>query len=176
MTLAPSRPETAADVVAAKLRDPQVAASLATLLDHADLLALLVEALDGFVERSEVIGDSLISGLDELRTIADANGGNPLAGIDFEAIKTLTQTLANSDLLKPEAVEALGVIARGAARGSAQYAGAPVQIGGLLSLGRLLKDPDINRAISFTMTLAKAVGQELATQQPAPAAAPKHVQ
>ena len=164
------RPQT---VVAAKLQDPKVAASLATLLDHADLLAVIVEALDGFVARSEVIGDSLIASLGELRTIADSDA-NPLAGFDFDQIKSLTQTLAGSDLFKPEAVEALGLLARGMSQGSARFETTPVKVGGLFSLGKLLKDPDINRAISFTMTLAKSVGQELDAATPTPSSSPKH--
>jgi uncharacterized protein YjgD (DUF1641 family) len=53
------------------------------------------------------------------------------------------------------------VLARGVGRGNAEFAASPVAVGGIFSLGKLLKDPDINRALSFAATVAKAVGQEL---------------
>lgn len=165
MTMSPPRQAAGQELIAERLSDPKVAASLAILLDHADLLAVLVEGLDGFVARSEVIGDSLIASVGELRSTVLNNE----VGINVgQMIDSVSQVLA-SDLLKPESLEQLSVLARGMAKGGQQYESAPVAIGGLLSLGRLLKDPDIKRAISFGATLAKAVGQELG----APSTTPK---
>ncbi|GAA0615139.1 DUF1641 domain-containing protein [Sporichthya brevicatena] len=58
------------ETLKARLDDPQVAAALSNLLDHADLLAVLLVGLDGFVSRSEMIGDALAEGVDDFRQIA----------------------------------------------------------------------------------------------------------
>lgn len=81
-------PSSASSVVD-RLSEPQTAAALNTLLDHADLLAVTVVALDGFIGRSEVIGEALISGFDDLRDLADAKRAT---GLDVGAIAgSLTQ-------------------------------------------------------------------------------------
>ncbi|MFN8195217.1 MAG: DUF1641 domain-containing protein [Nocardioidaceae bacterium] len=166
-----------------RFSDPHVANSLATLLDHADLLALLVEALDSFVARSEVIGDNLVSSITELR---EASGGSGGSGVDVAALAQSATMLAaalpqaapgivrlvesgTADKLiattevSAEALDQVQLIARGLKRGSDDFVTRPVQVGGVLSAAKLLKDPDIARALSFFATVAKAVGQELAT-------------
>lgn len=167
MTLAPSREDAAQAQLDARLHDPAVVASLSSLLDHADLLAILVEALDGFVERSEVIGDSLASSFGELRGAMDGEA-MAKAGSDLGRLRDTATSLMSSDLLKPEALEAIGLLSRGVVRGNAAYTTTPVPVGGVLSIARLLKDPDIRRALSFVATLAKFVGQELDTPTSVP--------
>lgn len=166
MTLAPSTGSAARTHLVDRLGDPSVAASLEVLLDHADLLAILVEGLDGFVARSEVIGDSLVSGLDDLRGVTGDGGGLDGAAAELGRLKDAAASLMQSDLLKPEALEQLGVLSRGLARGGERYAATPVEITGVRSMARLLKDPDIKRALGYVATLAQAIGQEL--DQPSP--------
>jgi uncharacterized protein YjgD (DUF1641 family) len=60
------------ETLKARLDDPAVAAALSNLLDHADLLAVLLVGLDGLVSRSEVIGDALAEGVDDFRQLAAA--------------------------------------------------------------------------------------------------------
>ena len=62
-----SRTLTPEEQLAEQLKDPAVVGSLLTLLDHADLLAVLVTGLDQLISRSEVIGDSVLGGIAELR-------------------------------------------------------------------------------------------------------------
>lgn len=186
----PEQEQAALAALVSRMRDPQVANSLANLLDHADLLALLVEALDGFVARSEVIGDNLVGGLTELR---EAGGGRSevdlpglvqsgvsLASVVPKAVPGLVEAVESgaidkllaAGVVSAEALPQVELLARGLARGSRQYADAPMQVGGLMSLPKLLKDPDIARALSYFATVAKAVGQEIAQQPPSPAAEP----
>lgn len=183
MTLSPDR-EDAHAALNARLTDPRVANSLASLLDHADLIAVLVEGLDQFVARSEIIGDSLLAGITELRSTLENNPALKDSGVDLQAVTDAGVSLAAvlpqaapgmvravesgaidrllaSDLVSPEAVGQVEILARGFARGQEQFDHRPVEIGGPLSLLRLLKDPDVNRAISYFATVAKAVGQEL---------------
>lgn len=174
----PEQQQAALAGLVSRLQDPNVANSLASLLDHADLLALLVEALDGLVARSEVIGDNLVAGLTEIRSASKSDvdlpglvqSGVSLAAVAPKAIPGLVNALESgaidkllsAGVVSAEALPQVELLARGLARGSKDYAAQPVEVGGLLSLPKLLKDPDIARAISFFATVAKAVGQEIA--------------
>jgi hypothetical protein len=169
MTLSPSR-ERATDAVLDKLQEPQVAAALASLLDHADLVAVLLEGLDGLVSRSETVGESLFAGVDELRTTVNGNPSlsSALGAIDVPSLIARAKRLAASDVVSPQAVDSVATVARGLVDGSQQFKTSPVEVTGLLSLARLLKDPDIRRALSYGATVAKSIGQELQAAPTAP--------
>lgn len=181
------------------LADPQVVDSLTSLLGHADLLALLVEGLDGMVRRSEVLGDNLAGGLLDLQTTVNHNETLESTGADLGSLlesalllasvvptaapgmaraakSGVVEKLFDSDLVSPEAVDQISLFARGLVRGSEVYEKDPVQVGGTLSLLRLLKDPDITRALSFVVTIAREVGRELDARPAAAPAAPRHAQ
>ncbi len=175
MTITPIRDVAAHDALVARLADPRVAGALISLLDHADLLAVLVDGLDGFVARSEVIGDSLISGLAELRSAASTSAGASLADATLDpsalvsAVVSLAAVLPRAapglvSAFENDGGEHLALLTTGLSRGTADFAADPVPVGGPLSLLRLLKDPDINRALSFLATIARAVGRELAAR------------
>ncbi len=170
--------------LSAKLNDPQVAAALSSLLDHAALLAILAEGLDQLVARSEVIGDSLIAGVAELRETVEetesdskidvgevAKAGLSLAGALPKAAPGMVAAVdsgvidrvLSSALVSPQAIDQVGMLAGALTRaGELQAAGHGVAVHGMLSLPKLLKDPDINRALSYFATVAKVVGAELA--------------
>lgn len=183
MGMSRTEEEAAAAAIAERLNDPLVAQSLASLLDHVELLSILVGGLDQLVSRSEVISQSMVEGVDDLRAMAAGNPGD--APVDFGAVVSAGRqlagvlpkaapgmvhavesgaidTLLGSDLVSTEAVDQISLLARGLVKGGDRFAAQPVQIGGLLALGKLLKDPDINRALSYFATVAKSVGQELA--------------
>ena len=187
MTVTPVR-SAATDALTAKLDDPQTAAALLTLLDHVDLLAILVQGLSGMIERSETIGASIGDGIVELRQTFAANPA--LQGRDVNPDEIVSSLIARvvehsalndlvaaaesgvidrilgSGITDPAAVDQLSTLAAGLATGSERFATAPIEIGGMFSLLGLLKDPDINRSLSFFATVAKAVGQELAKPRP----------
>jgi hypothetical protein len=182
MTAADIETSTVAAPLAERLADPQVAGALATLLDHADLLAVLVEGLDQFVGRSEVIGDSLISGIQELRgpdgpsadaavdLAAVAGAGMQMASILPKAAPGMVEAVESgavdklfaTAIVSAEALPQVNVLARAFVAGSEEFDRSPLEVGGPVSLVRLLRDPDINRALSYFATVAKAVGRELA--------------
>lgn len=157
-----------------KLDDPGVAAALGELLDHADLLALLVSGLDGFIRRSETVSDSLVSGLGELRAgsgiTADVIAGIDLAGL-AASLATLSrllvgaapalERLTHSDLIAPDAVDVVSLAGRALADGHARAERDQVSVTGVRALLRLLKDPDVGRAIGFLGEVAKSLGREL---------------
>lgn len=177
------RTASARDALAARLDDPAVAGALASLLDHADLLAVLVEGLDQFVGRSEVIGDSLIAGLTELRgtqpppDLAETlKSGVALASALPKAAPSLQRMVESGAVDKllattevsAEALDQVELLARAMVRGSETFERRPVEVGGPVSIVKLLRDPDINRALSFFATVAKEVGRELAHPTPLP--------
>ena len=184
MTMSSSREETAQQALADRLHDPAVVNALTSLLDHADLLALLVVGLDGFIARSEVIGDNLVDGIDELRGAAQYEESD--SGLDVRALTDAGKSIARSlpqaapciaaaiesgvleklvasGVLGEESIDQVALLGRGLAKGATAYATRPVEVGGPLSLLKLLKDPDISRAISYFATVAQTIGQELAS-------------
>jgi len=58
------------------------------------------------------------------------------------------------------------VLARAFVKGSEEFQRRPIEVGGPVSLLRLLRDPDVSRALSFFATVAKSVGKELADPTP----------
>lgn len=107
MTLVANREVTPQAALAARHNDPAVAGSLSSLLDHADLIALLVASLDGFIARSEVIGDSLVDGISELREVAvDAE-----SKVDVKGLLDAGRSLASS---LPKATPGIAAIDSGA--------------------------------------------------------------
>lgn len=172
------------DSLMERLDDPQVAAALINLLDHVDLLAILIVGLDGFVSRSETIGDALVDGIDELRGVAAANSeavGSLELGAILASVMTLSTSLPritpavtrvvdsgliehvlDSGITDPAMVTEIARIGRGLTAGAQRADAEPLPVNGLFSAMKLLKDPDIQRAVSYFAAVAKSIGVELA--------------
>ncbi|WP_287157800.1 DUF1641 domain-containing protein [Chloroflexus sp.] len=58
-----------------RLNEPQTAAALHRLLDHAELLAFSVGAMDSLLQRGDVIADNVAAGVHELRAAFPDDGG-----------------------------------------------------------------------------------------------------
>lgn len=167
----------------AKLDDPQVAASLTRILDHADLLALLVVGLDGAIQRSEVIGNSLAGSLTDLRAMQSADD-YPLRGIDLKELASslgaiaqasprvtpaitkvvdsgLIDAVMDSGITEPGVIEQVGRLGRGLAQGAEAARIHEISVSGPLTLLKALKDPDIARGMSFFLNVLKSMGAEL---------------
>ena len=173
----------------AKLEDPQTVASLSSLLDHTDLLAVLIVGLDGLLSRSETVGDAIIGSFAELKGagvaddlkgkaagLAGANKGlfDDLIAMATEMTKIMPKVapglteLANSGLIdaviasgvtSPATVDRVQQLLGGVSRGLASTE--PVEVKGVLSLAKIMKDPDVARGIGFTLGLVKAIGAGL---------------
>lgn len=173
----------------AKLEDPQTVASLSSLLDHTDLLAVLIVGLDGLLSRSETVGDAIIGSFAELKGagvaddlkgkaagLAGANKGlfDDLISMATEMTKIMPKVapglteLANSGLIdaviasgvtSPATVDRVQQLLGGVSRGLASTE--PVEVKGVLSLAKIMKDPDVARGIGFTLGLVKAIGAGL---------------
>lgn len=154
-----------------RLDDPQVASSLHVLLDHADLLAVLVAGLDSMVSRGDTIADSLAAGVREVGSVAE---------VDMEQLVELVRSLGTlapllrdglpvlraglpvlRGLAQPHVADALTAAATAVDRGAAEAARTQPRVGGLMALLRALKDDDVSRALGFVVSVARAFGQEL---------------
>lgn len=178
------QPPTSIDTLKERLDDPQVAAALNNLLDHADLLAILVVGLDGFVGRTETIGEAIAEGLADIRGVAASNPA--LESVDpgellssaialSTALPKLTPAvtrvveagliddLLDSGIVSAEMVDQIARLGRGLTAGAERARTDPIEIKGLFSLTKLLKDPDIRRAIVYGAAVAKSIGIELAS-------------
>lgn len=166
-----------------RLDDPAVAASLDSLLDHADLIAILVAGLDGLVRRGDEISESLASAVDELRGPASSLSSipgldqvkNEFRGIDVGALavslaglsKALVDatpamnTLLRSPLVDPQSAEVLAELGHALVEGKAAAEADPGGPKGLFGLWRVSKDTDINRGLGFLIQVARAFGKRL---------------
>lgn len=171
-----------ADQLRDRLDDPAVAASLNNLLDHADLLAILLTGLDGFVRRGDQISETLAEAVDELRTAASTANVPGLDGVkgelrsvDLQALAASLSSLASalvaatpalnkilkSPLVDPQAADVLAELGQALVEGKAASEADPGGPKGIFGLWRVTKDKDINRGMGFLVQVARAFGRQL---------------
>ncbi|WP_085916642.1 MULTISPECIES: DUF1641 domain-containing protein [Pseudonocardia] len=165
-----------ADELLERLDDPTVAASLSVVLEHADLLAVLVVALDGFLRRGDTIMEGVADGVRDLRQ-ASGPGVSSLSGIDVQglmssattlsggvvaATPTLHALLTSTLVTDPRAAKAIALlgdaVVEGADAASAIKAG-PTGVFGLL---RVLKDENVSRGLNLLIEIVRSLGRRLA--------------
>lgn len=169
----------AGDRLRERLDDPAVAASLNSLLDHADLIALMVQSLSEFIGRGNEITETLATGISEIRA-ATANSALSEVAAEFKTVDTMAlassmaalaaamaqagpsiSTVLTSPLLAPESVEVVGQVGEALIAGKAAATAQPGGPKGVFSLMKVLKDKDVNRGLGFLIHVAKAFGKSL---------------
>lgn len=154
------------DAVAERLDDPATAAALVTLLDHAELLSTLVVGLSGFVERGEVIMDSLADGVREYKSSRPAGPGAPSLAELGEVARELADAgpalrqVLSSPMVRPETIQLLGAFSAAATEGAATARADGTRIGALGAL-RSLRDPEVQRGLGVLTEIARALGRHL---------------
>lgn len=164
-----------ADELLERLDDPKIASSLSYILDHADLLAVLVAGIHGLVERGDTIAASLADGVRELRDAAPdtsafenvdvprvlASAAQLSSGVvnATPALKSLLDSPALSDV---HTAQTIGLLGEALAEGRAEAARSPGGPTGVFGLLRLLKDEDVSRGIGLMVQVARALGRRLA--------------
>ncbi len=161
-----ARPET--ERLLDRLEDPRTAAALHTLLDNAELIAVLIGGLDGLARKGEVIGDTLAEVLDESRAAVRATGLDPME--TSRQLATLIPTLAaaspainrvlDSPIVQPGPIDVLSEAAVALVAGlrAAQAKESELGVGGLLWATR---DEDVQRGLGFIVEVARAFGRDL---------------
>lgn len=164
----------AGDAVVAKLEDPRVAAALCDLLEHADLLAVLVTGLDAMIRRGDTITGGLAKTVEDWRA-ATAEAARDREPVDLQKLAASLRTLSiaiseatpglealfRSSLSDPRAVEVASSVARSIIDGAEKAKSEPAKPMGAFTLLRMLKDEDVARGMHFLIHTARAFGREL---------------
>jgi Protein of unknown function (DUF1641) len=170
------------DRIRQKLDDPRVAASVDDLLEHADLLAVLVSGLDGLVRRGDTVSDSFASaigeftgdgrgaalsqsipGLQALRTVDLAGLATSFATLSETVVGATPalNSLLESRLTDPLATEVLAQLGEALVEAktvTASNSSAPRGVFGMLKAAR---DPDVARGLGFLIQVARSFGRQL---------------
>jgi hypothetical protein len=156
---------TPSDALRSKLDDPQVAASLNLLLEHADTLALGVVALDGLLRRADTISSNIEGSLKDVKVIGSSFSylASPTKRLaqDAPEIADAVEALLESGMLSREVVTLLGDLAGALVKGADQAKAKGTTVGGVLPLLRALKDPDVGRGLGLLIEVSRALGKSL---------------
>jgi uncharacterized protein YjgD (DUF1641 family) len=160
------RPEV--DHLLNRLNDPVVAASLNSLLDNIELLAVLVAGLDGLARKGEVIGDTIAEVLDQVRSTTQSTGLDPMQAA--QQLGTIIPTLAaaspainrilESPIVEPEPIDILSETALALVEGLKAAEAGKTRLG-LRGLLRATRDKDVQRGLGFVVEVARVFGREL---------------
>jgi hypothetical protein len=154
-----------ADQIRDRLDDPTVAAALNTLLDHAELLAVLVAGLEGFVRRGDLIADSLASAVSDFKGVSVSGvlpSAEVLKGVDVPGLTQTVVTLSNSLVVAAPALNTLlSQVGQAVAEGGEAAAADPGGPKGLFGLWKVTKDPDVSRGLGFMIHVARAFGRQV---------------
>lgn len=130
--------------VLAKLSDPTILAGLERLLEHREALVQLADLVDQLPGYVATVGDSF----DDLVEVGRARGIDP---------EVMLRALFESGLLETRSVELLS----GAAAELPRAAEAPSETFGLVALLRVLREDEVQRALSFIIHFIRRLGRLL---------------
>ena len=156
------------DRLVRRLNDPAVAASLNSLLDNVELLAVLVEGLDGLARKGEVIGDTLGEVLGQLRVAGRESGLDPVT--TAHQLSTILPTLAaaspainrilESPIVAPEPIDILSETAVALVDGLRAAEAGETRLG-VFGLLKATRDKDVQRGLGFLVEVARVFGRDL---------------
>lgn len=176
--------ELAKSKVLQRLTDPQTLATLNDLLDRLPLAAFLLESLEGFISRGEVIADnladavkelhldklnidaeqfaSLLKSLPKLKIAAEKMLDSDLLGDGLHKIIDAGNTMIDSGMVDKDVVSVLGELGKNSADTYREISSKPVPpVGGLFATLRATKDPDVQKSVGFFFAFAKAFAKHL---------------
>lgn len=146
------------------LKDPHNAKALRTLLENAELMAFGLEALKGFLGRSEEVIENVAQSFHEAKSAADGLKESTAHIPELlELMPTLaetTQQLKDSGVFAREPVRVVGKAGRAAAHAYKETVSEENSVS-LIQLMTALRDPDVKTAVSFAYHLAQDFGRQL---------------
>jgi Protein of unknown function (DUF1641) len=159
------------DALAAMLADPEIRESLAVIVANAPALAALASMSTALLQRGPEIADNINGVVRDLRETSEDShelGNLRDAVTALSTLAPLTSTLAerkdtiqgflDSPILRPEIIDVVGNLGEAALEADQQTKGRQVDSGGVFSLVRQLKDPDIQETLSFLLSFARVFG------------------
>ena len=157
------------EAVTERLNDPAVAASLVTLLDNAELLSTLVLGLSGFIERSDIIMESVAESVGEFKAsgaIHRPEGAPTMAELgtiagQLSAATPALSRLLESSVLDPETIDLLATISEAGTEGAANARANNTKVTGVFSALGSLKDPEVQRGLGFIIEIARSLGRRM---------------
>jgi uncharacterized protein YjgD (DUF1641 family) len=164
-----------ADLLTERLDDPTVVAALSTLLDHAELLSTLVIGLAGFVERGDIIIDSVASGVAEIKaarrgaaTDIELPSPSELASLVNAMTKAAPaiNDVLDSSMMNADSVALLSLVSESAVEGTANARANGTSVRGLRATLKALKDPSVARGLGVMVEIAKALGRRVEPASP----------
>jgi hypothetical protein len=160
-----------ADLLLEKLQDPKVAESLVSLLEKS-------QVLNDFLERSEVMLNSITKGVGDLGRVGVATLSKTFQSVELNDIKAAggqlqamipavrdfmaeLGSLKESGFFDPEVVKVFGRTARAMSAAARDPDAHSDDTYGIFSVGSLLKDPEIARTLNFFISFARHFGGDL---------------
>jgi hypothetical protein len=160
-----------ADVLLEKLQDPQVVHSLVSLLEKS-------QVLNDFLERGEVMLNSITKGVGELGRVGALTLSKTFESVDLDEVKAAGQnlqammpalrdfarelgSLKEAGFFEPEVVKIIGRTGRAMSAAARDPEAHSDESRGIFSLTGLLKDPEIARTLNFIISFARHFGGDL---------------
>ena len=182
MSVSPDVPvSTSNDDLARLLQDPEIRQSLAMLVANAPTLAALTTMGSALLQRGPEIVDNVnsmvlqargplgeTSGSQRLTTAVGALADIAPLAEPLGARSEVITAFLDSKILQPEIVDIIGRLGEAAMHADEATRGKKSEVGGLLALNRLLKDPQVQETLAFVVEFARYFGaqQSSAPKQP----------
>ena len=166
------------DAVTERLNDPAVAASLVTILDHIELLSMMISGLNDFFERGDTIIESLAAGVSDVRDAQSARGAkfDIMGAVDHakaslelfnDAVPTIkaglptVNKLLQSGIVNDQMIDILRMVGESAVEGTQNAEANGTTVKGLRGTMKALKEPEVARGMGLLVEIAKALGKKL---------------
>jgi hypothetical protein len=167
----PGASGSSADVLLEKLQDPQVVHSLLSLLEKSQML-------NDFLERGEVMLNSVSKGVSELGRAGVASLSKTFESVDLDELKTAGKnlqamipavrdfigelgSLKEAGFFEPEVVKTIARTGRAMSAAARDPSAQSTEGYGILSLPGLLKEPEVARTMNFIVSFARHFGGDL---------------
>ncbi|MEP7010098.1 MAG: DUF1641 domain-containing protein [Acidobacteriota bacterium] len=146
-----------------KLGDPKTIQALSSLLGNVEVIAFLLDSLDGFLRRSDAVIESVAEGMSDLKTaIPDLDPERVRRIIsELPGLVEAGEVLAEAGMFDRQTVEVLVRIGRTVAASYQDFLAHPAKPVGLFELYRSLKDPEIQATVRLVLYVAKSYGRGL---------------
>ncbi|MFO0939610.1 MAG: DUF1641 domain-containing protein [Pirellulales bacterium] len=167
-----------------RITQPETLQTLNRLLDKLPIVALLLESLDGFIRRSDTIAENVAGMVHELKLSESKISLEKLISM-FQSLPKLQEmgehllqsgladeglpkvvdagvSMINSGMLDKDVVAVLGELGRASVHTFVDVKKQnPPPIGGLWSMMKATKDPDVQKSLGFFFAFAKAFSKNL---------------